>query len=176
MASEVTPVSTGNPLRVVNLAREELLKGLREAEQQVKTFKEILSRLDEVEQRSNFNLSHLPPVRQNEYRGMRAMDALESYLRARRGFKVPLKRAVEDLLEGGVDPGRSRGKQTEPSALISHTLKIGIPNRRSTVAYQPDSVSAKTGAHVIPRGVPDDQIILWLAETADEPRRRTRKD
>jgi hypothetical protein len=34
---------------------------------------------------------------------MRAMDALEAYLRVRRGFKIPLPIAAADLVEGGCD-------------------------------------------------------------------------
>jgi hypothetical protein len=49
-----------------------------------------------------------------------------------------------------------------------------VPNRRDVFGYEPSAVNEKTGAHVIPKGVEDDEILIWLSETADQPRRRKR--
>lgn len=174
MASEVVSVSNSHPFRSINLAKEELLKGLREAEQQAKTIKEILANMEAAEKRSGQNLEMLPPVRKDEYRGMRAADALEIYLRSRRGYKIPLTRAVADLVDGGTNPGQPRGKKTDPIALVLHTLKIAVPNRRNVFRYTPEGTAEKTGAFIIPKGVRDEEIIIWLSEEADEPQKRKR--
>jgi hypothetical protein len=178
MSTEVMPVfesATAIRVRSVNLAKEELLKGKRELEQELKTLNEHLVNMEAVERRSGHgqSLDALPVVKKDEFRGMRAVDALENYLRARRGFKIPLPRIVADLVEGGVDPGHARGKKSDPAALVSHTLKIGIPNRKA-FGYHPDSISEKTGAHVIPKGVKDEEITVWLGDAADQPKRRKR--
>jgi hypothetical protein len=93
MSTEVMSVSEPAPatrVRSVNLAKEELLKGKRDLEQQLKTIDEILANMEAVEKRSGYSLEALPVVKKDEFRGMRAVDALENYLRARRGFKIPL--------------------------------------------------------------------------------------
>jgi hypothetical protein len=77
-------------------------------------------------------------------------------------------------VEGGVDPGAPRGKKTDADALVRHTLKITLPNRRKIFGYSPDGINPKTGAHVIPKGTKDEDILVWLADSADEPRRRKR--
>lgn len=175
--SEVISVPSIYPVvQSVNLAKEELLKGKRELQRQLQTIEELLSNMEAVERRSGYNLDHLPQVRKDEFKGKRTMDALDAYLRARRGFKIPFPRIVADLLEGGVDGGRPRGKKSDPAALVSHTLKIGIPNRRATFGYSPEAVSEKSGAHIIPKGTRDEEITVWLADTADQPKRRQRKD
>jgi hypothetical protein len=160
--------------RSISLAKEHLLKGLRDAEEQVRIHKELIATFEAVERRSKPGLDHLPPVRSDEYKGMRAMDALEAYLRVRRGFKIPLPIAAADLVEGGCDPGAPRGKKSDPIALVSHTLKIGVPNRPKLLEYAPDAIAPKTGAHVIPKGTRDEDITVWLAASADEPKRRKR--
>lgn len=159
--------------RGISLAKEHLLTERRELQERLKAIDEILANIEAVERRSAHNLD-LPVVRSDEFRGKRAVDALDAYLRARRGFKIPLSRAVADIVAGGVDPGQPRGNKSDPAALVSHTLKIALPNRRTTFSYEPDGVSKKTGAHVIPKGSKDEDIIVWLADTADQPKRRKR--
>ena len=107
----------------------------------------------------------VPPVRPQEYAGMRAVDALESYFKGRRGLKISLARAVEDLIAGGVDPGKPRGRKTDPAGLVAHTIKITLPNRRETFNWTPDGLL---------KGVRSEEITIWLAESADQPKRRKR--
>lgn len=103
-------------------------------------------------------------VKPDEYKGMRAVDALAVYLLSRKGTKIPLARIVEDLVVGGVDPGQPRGRKSDPAALIAHTLKISLPNRRHEFKWSPDGLL---------KGVPDSQILVWLAE--EEGAKKSRK-
>jgi len=96
---------------------------------------------------------------------MRSFDALELYLRNRRSSEIPLSQAVADLVAGGVDPGQPRGRQTDPAALISHTLKIALPNRRRTFDWEP---------HGLLKGIKDEEITVWLADSAYVLKRRKR--
>lgn len=109
----------------------------------------------------------IPPVRPNEYAGMRAARALENYLRARREFRIPLSKAIADLLMGGVESGKPRGKKTDPASLISHALKIMLPNRTETFAWDPVTPTRK-GLPGVPKG--NHEILVWLSPKADEPR------
>lgn len=106
-----------------------------------------------------------PPVREHEYQGMRAVDALESYLRGRRGMKIPLSRIAQDLVKGGVNPGEPRGKKNDPTLLVDHTLRISLPNKRRLFSWEPDESL---------KGIDSDKITIWLATTADQPKRRKR--
>jgi hypothetical protein len=184
MSTEVMPVfESAHAIRVrsVNLAKEELLKGKRELEQELKTLNEHLANMEAVERRSGHSqsLDTLPIAKKDEFKGMRPIDALENYLRARRGFKIPLPRIVADLVEGGVHPGSNRGKTSDPAELVSWTLKISVPSRKA-FGYHPAGVSEKTGAPIIPKRVgdklvEDEEITIWLADAADQPKRRVRK-
>jgi hypothetical protein len=159
----------------ISSAKEELLKGLRKAEEEVRKYNELLATFEAVERRSLPGLDQLPPVRSDEFKGMPAVRALEAYLRVRKGVKIPLPRAVADLVEGACDPGASRGNKVDPLALVTHTLKIGIPNRRDLFGYTPEGVSEETGAHVILKGTKAEDITVWLADEAEEPKSRRRR-
>jgi hypothetical protein len=177
MSTEVFSVPISNPASgasPINLAKEKLLKGLADLDRQRKSIMDVLSYMEAMERRTGYNLEDAPPIRKDEFRGARAVQALESYLRTRRGFRIPLSRIVKDLVEGGVDPGQPRGKKNDPAGLVAHTLKIAVPNRRDVFGYEPSAVNEKTGAHVIPKGIRDEDILVWLADTADQPRRRKR--
>lgn len=115
----------------------------------------------------------IPPVKSREYQGMSAKDALEVYLKARRHLKVPLSRIVRDLLAGGADPGRPRGRITDPESLVSQTLKISLPNKAKLFEWTPQGLSKK-GKTIVKKGANDDDIFVWLADEADVPKRRKR--
>ena len=105
---------------------------------------------------------------------MSAIKALEQYFRARRGLRIPLSKAVADVLRGGADPGKPRGKQTDPFSLVAHVIKISLPNKTKIFDWEP-KVSTKKGKVGAPsRSTPVDKITVWLAEGADlvEPRMR----
>jgi len=179
--SEVIAVSIHNPASSVNYSsnakeaiKEVIERNLAHIERQRKELLELKASVEAMERRAGYSLEQLPLVRPNEYKGMRAVDALESYLRVRRGFKIPLARAVADLVEGGVDPGQPRGKKTDPVGLVSHTLKISIPNRPTIFSYAPEAVAEKSGARILPKGIKDEDVTVWLSESADQPKRRTR--
>jgi hypothetical protein len=161
----------------ISLAKEHLLKGLRDAEQEVRRYKKLLATFEADERQSWPDLDDLPPVRSEEYKGKRAMDALESYLRVRRGFKIPLALAAADLVEGGCDPGAPRGKKVDPAALVAHTLKIGVPNRLDVFDFEPKLLrKTKTGRErfIIPPKTPDENIKFLLSASADRAKRRKR--
>lgn len=174
MSTEVISVPSIYPaVQSVNLAKEELLKGKRELLRQLETIEELLSNMEAVERRADYSLDKLVPVRKDEFKGKRAMEALDAYMRARKGHKIPFRRIIADLIEGGADPGSPRGSKTDPAVLIAHTLKIGIPNRPSVFEFSPVGQSKK-GAPIIPKGTRDEEITVWLADTADQPKRRRR--
>lgn len=114
----------------------------------------------------------IPPVRPDEYKGQRAVSALESYLRARRGMKIPLRKAAADLIAGGADPGQPRGRSSDLIQRLMHNLKIALPNRSETFTWEP-VVATKKNLPGVPKGK-DIEILVWLSETADIPRRRKR--
>jgi hypothetical protein len=163
--------------RYIGLAKEELLKGLREAERAVQTFKEHIAAIEAVERRSVGNLEHLPPIRENEFKGNRAVKALDSYLRGRRGLRIPLSRVVADLVEGAADPGAPRGNKKDPAELIDHTLKLSLGNLPRLLDYEPKmhykTTRGRDRTKVRP-DTPSEDILVWLADTADEPKRRQR--
>jgi hypothetical protein len=134
-------------------SRERLRAELKRVEQIIALSTPPLNRLE------------FPHVTPGEYVGQRVVTALESYLRARRGLRIPLTRIVQDLMTGGVDPGSPRGRNNDPARLIAQTVKIALPNKRKTFQWEPDGLLKK---------VPEEKIVLWLAPTADELRRRSR--
>lgn len=114
-----------------------------------------------------------PPVGPEEYKGKRAIDALELYLRVRRGAKVTLSQAVEDLVKGGAYPGDPRKGQSDPTALIMHTLKIGIPQKSRIFEFEP-KLPAKNHKFKFPRKISNDLCFVWLGPGADVPKKRAR--
>ena len=115
----------------------------------------------------------IPPVKSRDYQGNRAVDALENYLKARRDLRIPLSKAVRDLLAGGVDPGKPRGRINDPEALVSRTIKISLPNKSTIFEWTPQGLSKK-GKTIVKKGANDDDIFVWLADEADVPKRRKR--
>lgn len=177
MSTEIIPVKTLHSTSVktpfVDLAEEKLLEGKRQLEKELAYIEEVLTDIRRRKQKKSSGIDALPDVKEGEFMGKRPVDALEWYLKARRGIRIPLSKAVADLLIGGAHPGNPRGRQSDPAALIAHTLKIGIPNRRKLFDFTPKGTSSK-GRAVIPRRTPDGDILVWLAETADDPIRRKR--
>jgi hypothetical protein len=117
--------------------------------------------------------SKIPHVKQREYEGMRGIDALERYLKDRRGMRIRLSKAVKDLIEGGADPGQPRRGITDPEELVAHALKIGLSGNARVFDWSPQGLS-KEKRTIVKKGVPDDQVFVWLAEEGDITKRRVR--
>ncbi len=105
----------------------------------------------------------LPPVIPGQYQGLRPIDALENYLRARRGVRIRLARAVEDLLAGGADSGPKKARSPIAAKRMMQDLKIAIPNKAKVFAWEP-MAKTRTGRPGTPRG--DVSITIWLAARA----------
>lgn len=102
----------------------------------------------------------------DEFKGLRAVEALRNYLARNGQQRVPFPRAVSDLVAGGTHPGKPRGRQADPARLIAHTLKIALPNKRNIFGWEPDDGTLK--------GIDENKIVVWLAVTASEPKDRNR--
>lgn len=90
-----------------------------------------------------------PPVYPDQYRGMKLGAALDAYMKARRGFKLPAEKIAEDLKLGGVQAG--------PQHSLIHDIKLSVRQRRLSMAYD-----EKTWE-------------VWLTEEANvAPKRRKR--
>jgi hypothetical protein len=129
-------------------SEEYFLRQLEDLRRQQKECEDMIKRLREAKKRIMGGVAEIPPVKPGEYVSMRPVDALEHYLKARRGLRIPLNRAVSDLVAGGVDAGQPRGKKNDPAALVTHTLKISLPNRKDTFGWSPEHINPK-GRHVI---------------------------
>src|ERR1700733_122602 len=110
--------------------------------------------------------SKVPPPKQLEYQDMRGIDALERYLKDkdRRGMRIRLSKAVQDLMQGGVEPGRR----------LAQNLKIALSGNSRRFDWTPQGRS-KRQKTIVKKGVPNDQIFVWLAEEGDTTKRRARK-
>lgn len=87
------------------------------------------------------------PVIAGQFKGMRVGPALEAYIKARPGHRIPYERAAEDLYIGGAAIG-DRGNGASGRL---HTLKITLPNKRKIVNFN------------------EEERVLWLADTAGDP-------
>lgn len=103
------------------------------------------------------------PVVPGEFKGLRVIEALEQYMRARQGARIPLSRIVEALMLGDVEPGKPRGKRTDPAALISTAIKISLWNNRRLFTWEPEGSL---------EGRSESQILVSLAPTAHDVKRR----
>jgi len=146
----------------LSLAEDQLVNEMSDLEGRLKTLKGILENL-RAARKTAAGGQDIRPVSPEEYRGLRIVDALETYLRARRGIKIPLPRIIEGLVVGGVDPGKPRRNRTDPAALISQTIKISLPNNDRIFAWEPKGLL---------KGVDESTIFVWLAPSADEVKRR----
>lgn len=113
----------------------------------------------------------LPPVLPGDYPGMTRKDALEYYMRQRKGNRIPLSKIVADLLAGGVDPGEPRKAGETPAATLAHNIKIGLSQPGSRLyGREPEGKLTRIDSR---------DIKVWLDETAAEvppaPRRRRSK-
>lgn len=141
-----------------------------------------LQRLDEVlhgrssEAQISIQTPEFASVKPDRYRGERAIDAAIAYLKENpRRVHIPLSQIVDALVQGGADHGKPRRPNDTPAALISHTLKIGIPNRHpETLDWEPKEINRKTGKLIVRKRVPNSKIMVWLTDMADEPKRRRR--
>lgn len=112
------------------------------------------------------------PVKKDEYRGYRAAEAMESYLRSRPG-KIPLSTIVKDMVFGGAEPGARRSGETDIAKLTSWNLRIAIGAVNSRFDFHPKKLDKKTGKMKIPKKVPNEQVMVWLSEAAAVPKKRT---
>lgn len=108
-------------------AEGKVLATIERLERQLAQAKIILANMRTFREQLADEVPGVPHVRPGQYQGMRPVDALESYLRIRKGNQVPLPKIVADLVVGGVNPGAPRGRKNDPAGLIEHTLKISLP-------------------------------------------------
>jgi len=106
-------------------------------------------------------LTLLPLVEKDEYKGVQLSPAVEDYLPKRKGHRIPFLRVVADMLLGGVDPGK-RQHQSDPTKLMAHKLKHMMGRRRDLIAWEPDIGPLRT--------ITAERLIIWLAE---EPQKNT---
>ncbi len=107
----------------VETIRTSLLALAADLERRLAAARRALAELEEMTPPRD--ASSVPPVKPRDYQAMRPIDALEGYLKARRGVRIQFSKAEHDLVEGGVDPGQARWKNKDPEALVAQTLKIG---------------------------------------------------
>lgn len=116
---------------------------------------------------------HSPSVIPGQYAGQRAIDALENYLRARKGLRVPLDRCVQDLIAGGAGTDKTAGRSSDPARRMTHNLKIAVPNRPETFCWEP-VVASRKGLPAMPRRPgrkgPDVSVTVWLTTGASPHR------
>ena len=113
---------------------------------------------------------NLPSVIPGQYVGQRAIDALENYLRARPRLRIPLDKAVQELIAGRANTGQP-GRNSDPAKRMTHNLKIAVPNRTETFGWEP-VVETRKGLPGMPKG--NASVTVWLAEEAGVAKRRKR--
>jgi hypothetical protein len=133
-----------------------------EALRDAKSFEEIIARIDEM-LLAKRGENGIRPVVPGEFKGLRVIEALEQYMRARQGSKIPLTRIVEALMLGDVEPGKPRGTRTDPAALISTAIKISLWNNKRLFSWEPEGSL---------EGRSESQILVSLAATAHQVKRR----
>jgi hypothetical protein len=142
--------------------RELLLRNLAFYRMQVQRLEKSLQELNSSQEgkgTSGNAQDALQPVVKDEYKGMILRNAIETYLRARRGHRISFERVVSDLLLAGVDPGLPRLGQSDPVRLLSHNLKILMALRRNLIAWEPQGKPGK---------IHPKDLTIWLAPSADE--------
>lgn len=153
------------------LARANLVATQSSLQRQLDAVTRAIENLDDAMNQSGGQTIGAPPPRPHEYDGLRAIDALENYLRSRPGIKLPLAQAVEHVLKGGALWGSPRGRSSDPVRRAIHNIKIALPNRTKTFSWEPTTITAK-GWKAAPKG--DVPIMIWLAESATTPMKRKR--
>ncbi len=137
-------------------AKDRLMKDCKKLERQIDRYKELIGNIDVMIKSVQGDLPpEIPAVVPDTYKGMRLGTALEAYLKARGGFKIPFHRAAEDLYIGGADIG-DRGHGASGRL---HNLRITLPKKATLVEYD------------------EKEELLWLASTAGAmpPKRNQRK-
>ena len=157
-------------------AEAELDATVRSLENQLQQARQILARIRSAKTGTPENETQV--VISGQYAGQRAIDALENYLRARKGQRIPLDRCVQDLIAGGANTGEPRGRSSDPVRRMTHNLKIAIPNRSETFGWEPMAYSRK-GLPAIPRRGPgrkgkDVSVTVWLSEETEVGKRKKR--
>lgn len=155
-----------NEQPIDRLARAEAEWGatVQDLEQQLQSARAILATIRREKAGINGNSQDQTPVIPGQYAGQRAIDALENYLRARKGMRIPLDRCVQDLIIGGADTGQPRGRSADPFRRMRHNLKIAIGNLTDLFAWEPVA-DTDTG---VPRG--DVKITIWLKDEPVSPK------
>ena len=147
------------------LAEESIIRELDILNSKKRSLERILA---DIRSNSAANCFTVLPVQPDEYKGMKVTRALENYLRARRGMRIPLSRAAHDLVAGGVPHGKPRGRKSDSVGLVEQSLKIGLPYLTRIFSWEP-MVQTTKGLPGVPKGVDSS---VWLAQTADEPVQR----
>lgn len=96
--------------------------------------------------------SSIPDVVPDQYKGMKLSPAFEAYMKARRGFKIPLAKVIEDLKASGVELV-TPGSKNSPK----QNLKITIHFRPKMFTFD------------------EKTELVWLADTADLPPKKRKR-
>lgn len=148
---------------VVELMRQEMEKHRRQAD----NIQKIIERwqADALEAVVSDDTIH-PVVSDEEIKGLEPGEALEVYMRNRKGVKIPFLQIVAEFMAAGVNPGKPRaGKGGQPRNLMIRNLKIAVSNRTDLYDHYP-SGSLK--------GVPNEKIVVQLALGADQVKQKKR--
>lgn len=94
----------------------------------------------------------IPSVIVDQYKGMKLSPAFEAYMKARRGFKIPLAKVIEDLKASGVELV-TPGSKNSPK----QNLKITIHFRPKMFTFD------------------EKTELVWLADTADLPPKKRKR-
>ena len=133
----------------LDLMRADLVKQISTLERRIANMKKIKQNIDELlgvrpDEPKAEDAKSIPPVVKNQYAGMKTRYALEPYMKARQGMKIPSEKILEDLAFGGAIMGGSKKK------LHMRNLRIAVGNRKKVYEH-------------------DKQWNIWLAPTAFEP-------
>jgi hypothetical protein len=102
---------------------------------------------------------NIAPVNPGVYKGQRVAVGLFNFLKARKESRFPLLHVVKELMAGEVNPGKPRGKRTDPAGLIAQSVKIALQNgKEKRYGWQP---AGKL------RGIEESKILLWLLPGAE---------
>lgn len=113
---------------LIEEAEAKLLEEKRRLEKKLQYVNQSLESMRMARNGSNDGLESLPSVKPGQFAAMKTGEALNSYLKARAGFRIPIDQVVQDLLEGGAvmasTPQRNR-----------HNLKITMQRNRRLVKW-----------------------------------------
>lgn len=120
--------SVPNHQHAYDAAEATLVAEERRLEIQLADVRDILTKIRATRAGSLTNeVADLPPVTPKQFAGMRVPEGLATYLKGRQPFKIPIERAVKDLLAGDLYPGIPHSKKDpSPERNMDHKLRIAI--------------------------------------------------